>query len=278
MTSQTTSASRLARHALAPHDLLCRILYADLVTIGPEWNHPLCNPFWRLYVNDDDGATVAAPAGPVRLPAGSIVLLPAWGKFHGTCIRPLRHFYVHFDPVGFAGEWCKECLDQPVILAADPLRDEAVTRLKATLSNTPMWRLRMQALLLECLAGLLDQLSPEAIERLNRQIAGFDPVAPALRHIESFLHSRLPIAALAKVCGVSVDHFSRVFRARVGQTPTRYIQERRVAVAAERLIAGQDDITRIAADTGFANRYHFTRVFTNLMGVPPATYRRTGRV
>lgn len=278
MTTKPSTSPRPVRNALAPHDLLCRILYADLVTIGPEWNHPLCNPFWRLYVNDDEGATVACPGGQVRLPAGRIVLLPAWGRFHGTCARPLRHFYVHFDPIGFAGEWSKEYLDQPVLLEPSPLRDQTMKQLKASLSNSPMWRLRMQALLMECLAGLLDQLPSEAIDRLNRQIAGFDPVAPALRHIESFLHSRLPIASLAKVCGVSVDHFSRVFRTRVGQTPTRYIQERRVAVAAERLIAGHDDITRIAADTGFANRYHFTRVFTHLMGVPPATYRRTGRV
>lgn len=262
----------------APHDLHCRILYADLVTIGPEWNHPLCNPFWRLYVNDDEGATVTHPGGSLRLPAGRVVLLPAWGKFHGTCTHPLHHFYVHFDPVGFAGEWSKDCLDQPIVLQPSPARDQAIKLLKTTIGNSPIWRLRMQALVLDCLAVVLEQLPAEALDRLNRQLSGFDPVAPALRFIEGHLHTRLPITTLAQLCGVSVDHFSRVFRQRVGQTPTRYIQERRIAVSAERLIIGNDDIARIAADTGFANRYHFTRVFTQLMGVPPATYRRTGRV
>ena len=35
--------------------------------------------------------------------------------------------------------------------------------------------------------------------------------------------------------------------------------------------AAVDDIARIANETGFANRYHFTRVFAKRMGVPPAT-------
>jgi transcriptional regulator GlxA family with amidase domain len=103
-------------------------------------------------------------------------------------------------------------------------------------------------------------------------------MGPALRFVDEHLAERLTVTALARQCRLSEHHYSRVFHARLGRTPTRYIQERRVAVAAERLVSGPDPIERVAADAGFANRYHFTRVFTRCMGVPPATYRRTGRV
>jgi transcriptional regulator GlxA family with amidase domain len=131
---------------------------------------------------------------------------------------------------------------------------------------------------LDCLGAALELLPSGALAQFDQQSAGRDPVAPALRHIEANLHAKLAIPHLARLCQLSVDHFSRVFRQLLGQTPTRHIQERRVAVAAERLIATNEDIARIASETGFANRYHFTRVFTARMGVPPATYRRTGRV
>lgn len=263
---------------VAPRDLHCRLLYSGLTTITPEWNHSLCNPFWRLYHNDEDGASILHPGGEHQLPAGRLSLIPAWGKFQSRCIKPVRHFYVHFDPLGLNGDWEREHFTHPITLAADPTREDLARSLRDRQENSPIWRLRMQSLILGCLAQAIAQLPAESLARFDRQLAGHDPIGPALRHIEGHLHDKLPIPLLAKFCKLSVDHFSRIFRQRVGQTPTRYLQERRIAVAAERLIATRDDIARVAADTGFANRYHFTRVFTNRMGTPPATYRRTGRV
>ena len=104
-----------------------------------------------------------------------------------------------------------------------------------------------------------------------------DPVAPALRSIEENLRDSLSTEALALRCALSTDHFAKVFQAQVGQTPARYVQERRVVVAAERLLASDEDIGGIASECGFANRFHFTRVFTRRMGTPPAQYRKGGR-
>jgi transcriptional regulator GlxA family with amidase domain len=142
----------------------------------------------------------------------------------------------------------------------------------------PTWRLRAQALTLGALAVALERLPPGPLARFDQLLRGDNPLATALRYIEDQLHLPLPIPVLATICHLSVDHFARVFRQRFGQTPTAYVQERRVAVAAERLVAGNEDIDAIATATGFANRYHFTRVFTHRMGTPPAAYRRRGRV
>ncbi len=261
-----------------PRDVHCRILYVERVTIDHTWRHRLCNPFWRLYFNDEDGATIDHPGGSFRLPAGRIVLVPAWGEFESQCRRPVRHFYIHFDPVGLSGDWSRRVWDRPLAIPATPPRDQSVRALAEGIGTSPAWRLRAQALLLDCLAAALDQLSAASVASLEAQLMSDNPIAPALRHIDGFYHLPLTVPQLAELCRLSPDHFTRVFKTRTGQTPSQYLQHRRVAVAAERLIASDDDIARIATETGFANRYHFTRVFAKRMGVPPATYRRTGRV
>lgn len=264
---------------MVPRDVHCRLLYTGFTTVTPDsWNHSLCNPYWRLYQNLDDGASVLAPDGEYHLPANRLVLIPAWGRFTSRTIRPVRHFYIHFDPQGLSGDWEREHFTRPVILPQNDSKETVAMQLHQRNEQSLLWRTRIQTLVLDSLAGALDLLPAGVLERFDQQVAGRDPVAPALRHIEGNLHDKLPIPQLAKLCNLSVDHFSRVFRQLLGQTPTRFIQERRVAVAAERLIGSDDDINQIAADTGFANRYHFTRVFAQRMGVPPATYRRTGRV
>ena len=83
---------------------------------------------------------------------------------------------------------------------------------------------------------------------------------------------------MANACGLSEDHFIRAFRQTVGQTPGRYVLEKRVTLAARELLFGSDSIESIAERHGFANRFHFTRAFARVMGTTPAAYRRTARV
>jgi len=61
------------------------------------------------------------------------------------------------------------------------------------------------------------------------------------------------------------------------QTPAKYVQERRVAAATEKLVFSEATIDQIAEETGFANRFHFSRVFTQIMSVGPGTYRKRQR-
>ena len=99
-------------------------------------------------------------------------------------------------------------------------------------------------------------------------------MAAALRLIERRLADPLTVAALANGSGFSEDHFARRFQQATGHAVMRWIQSRRITTAADRLIHGREALEDIAKATGFSNRFHFTRVFTKLIGTPPATYRR----
>jgi transcriptional regulator GlxA family with amidase domain len=82
------------------------------------------------------------------------------------------------------------------------------------------------------------------------------------------------VGDLAEICGYSTDHFSRLFRGLYGVTPSRYLQEVRVRHAAQLLLETALSIEQIAEQTGFSDRFHFSRVFGASTGLGPAGFRR----
>ena len=252
-------------------DLHCRILCVRSQDLDRTWSHPLSNPWWRLYRNTANGVVISHPEGQLRLPAGRVCLVPAWGRFSGVCTGRTRHLYIHFDPLGWDRAWLQRAFPQPFLAAPEPSRDDFLNGLKDPLDAAS--RLRLQGELLRLLATAVSALTPE----LRCELEGSqDPLDLATQEIEGFLTNPRTVPQLAAQCGYSPDHFARRFRARFGCSPQRYLQQRRIAIASERLRGTRDSIEEVAASVGFANRFHFSRVFTRFMQVSPATWRRTG--
>jgi AraC-like DNA-binding protein len=81
------------------------------------------------------------------------------------------------------------------------------------------------------------------------------------------------LVELSRAVGSSPHHLSRVFRAEMGQTLTAYRNGLRTALALERLDRGERDLTGLAADLGFADHAHMTRVIGEQLGEPPSRLR-----
>lgn len=256
-----------------PQDLQCRILCVRFEQLDRTWHHALGNPWWRLYRNERAGVIIHHPDGVLRLPAGRICLVPAWGRFAGECRGATRHQYIHFDPMGWDRAWLQKAFPRPFLAAPEAGRDAFFAGLGETVGAAE--RLRIQGELLRLLAEAVTGLPPALRNELEHDD---DDLRPALAEVEAFLARPLAVATLARCCDLSADHFARRFRARFGRSPSTYIQERRIAVAAERLRTTNDPLDSVAASVGFANRFHFTRVFTRVLGVAPGAWRRTQRL
>jgi AraC family transcriptional regulator len=97
----------------------------------------------------------------------------------------------------------------------------------------------------------------------------------ACERLEANLGGELSLTQIATEFELSVSHFSRAFRISTGFPPHQWLLRRRVEVA-KRLMRRRDlPLAEIAVAAGFANQSHFTRVFTTLVGVSPAAWRRT---
>src|SRR5829696_8803673 len=78
------------------------------------------------------------------------------------------------------------------------------------------------------------------------------------------------------VAAVSRFELARTFRAQVGLPPHAFQLDLRVARARALLAAGEP-AAAVAAQCGFYDQAHLTRVFKQAVGVPPARYARSSK-
>ncbi len=83
-----------------------------------------------------------------------------------------------------------------------------------------------------------------------------------------------PLESLAARAGLEERTFLRRFRKATGHTATEYQQELRVNKARELLQFGASSVDQIAWEVGYGDAGAFRKVFTRIVGLSPAEYRR----
>ena len=96
----------------------------------------------------------------------------------------------------------------------------------------------------------------------------------ACERLESDLGGKLSLEYIAAEFGLSVSHFSRAFRISTGLPPHQWLLRQRVRAAKQLLTVRDLPLSEIAISAGFANQSHFTRVFSEVVGVSPGVWRR----
>jgi AraC-like DNA-binding protein len=82
------------------------------------------------------------------------------------------------------------------------------------------------------------------------------------------------LPALARELGVSPHHLSRIFHAHTGHTITQHRLSLRCRAALQRIGEGEHDLSRLAADAGFADQSHLTRTLRRQIGRTPSQVRK----
>jgi AraC-like DNA-binding protein len=95
----------------------------------------------------------------------------------------------------------------------------------------------------------------------------------AVDHIhDNFLHSDLPIDALAAMCGIKESYFQRLFKEKYGVPPKKYIIQLKINHACELLRLDRYSVTQISALCNFSDAYFFSRQFKEYMGISPTQF------
>lgn len=98
-------------------------------------------------------------------------------------------------------------------------------------------------------------------------------IKKTIDYIESNLDGQLNLDEISKEAGYSKFHLNRLFSEYVGCTIYKYVQMRRLTVAAEELVYTEKPITDIAYDANYSSQQSFTLAFRQLYGHPPLEYR-----
>jgi len=91
--------------------------------------------------------------------------------------------------------------------------------------------------------------------------------------IDGNLDRRVSLTEMAGVVGLGSSHFRTVFRATFGQSPSRYLHERRIEKAKTLLLDPNRTIVDIALEVGYSSHGHFTTVFRKVTGTTPSRFR-----
>jgi AraC-like DNA-binding protein len=138
---------------------------------------------------------------------------------------------------------------------------------RAAVSQAPGGDLRREELLAVVLAdtgrerggpGAPERCVPPGILRA-KALADDDPAAP------------LTLDDLARAAGLGRFRTVRAFAQATGLTPHAYLMQRRAALARD-LVARGVPLAQAAAEAGFADQSHTTRVFGRLFGLTPGAY------
>lgn len=80
-------------------------------------------------------------------------------------------------------------------------------------------------------------------------------------------------AALARHMNFSPDYFSRIFQKTYGVSPSRWMVQERIRLAALRLVESKQNISEVAHEFGYKDVFFFSKQFKMIMGESPARYR-----
>jgi AraC-like DNA-binding protein len=107
------------------------------------------------------------------------------------------------------------------------------------------------------------------------------PAPAALTKARDFIDRHyarpLTVERLARLAGLSPFHFIRAFRAAFGQTPHRYLRDKRIERAKELLITTPLPVTEICDQIGFQSLGSFSTLFRRIARETPAEFRAKRR-
>lgn len=242
----------------------------------------MLNSFWRLYYNSNEGAFLRLASDLYPLSAKRIFFIPAGVRFGCYNPKEVQHFYIHFDLIGLPAWAQRKIFSAPLAVPGEASLQSLAQQLSTTLQQADETHLtlqcRLKSLIYQSLASYLETLPPETLLHCTQVATAQGVLLPALHSIEENIAQSITNGQLAALCHLSEDYFIRQFRHSIGQSPVQYILERRVTLAAQRLLFSEESIEQIATAVGFANRFYFSRIFTRQTGISPAAYRKVSRV
>ena len=100
-----------------------------------------------------------------------------------------------------------------------------------------------------------------------------DTVNLSISFMQKNIDKMLTLKEIAEGVNLSGSHFSFIFRKKTGFSPIEYFNHLKVQKASQFLLFTDLRIKEIADKLGIKDPYYFTRMFTKLMGMSPATYR-----
>jgi AraC-like DNA-binding protein len=101
-----------------------------------------------------------------------------------------------------------------------------------------------------------------------------DVVDNAVHFMHENIHKKLSVKMIADYVGLSVSHFSTIFLSKTDYSPMVYITNLKIQQACHYLDFTDMKINQLCTMIGYDDPLYFSRIFSKIMGISPALYRK----
>lgn len=249
------------RQAPRPMPILeiCNYTFVHLT----RWNHPKnFGQYWRLNWNAQKGTRIIFQDKIYPMSPGEVFLIPSHIATSTELQKPVYHFAVNFK----IGAQFENVRRQVYIFHPGFLKK--ALRHFSTLSDENSRMMVIQSIV----SHYLSLIPPEQFYQSERD--SLDPrIAHAVAIMENGLSAPLSVTELCRQVGMSRNNFYRLFLKETKKTPNFFRYELRMLRASWLLRYTNESIDEIAQETGYADRYHFSKAFRAFFQTPPIRYR-----
>lgn len=270
------------------------ILNVGLAIHNADWNWRNVNsPFTRLYYVTEGAARILLPTGIQELKPDHLYLVPSFTTHSYLCDTHFAHYYLHIyedhqsessilEDFSFPTEIPAGDLELPLIKRlcginptmqlpqSDPTSyDNNPTLIKNIIKNkqrTFCDKVESRGIVYQLMARFLKDAQPKA--EIND-----DRIQKVLSYIRKNIYKTIDIDSLAAISCLSKDHFIRLFKKEVNNTPLQYINQKKIEKAQLILITDSMPVKNISYLLAYEDHSYFNRLFKKLTGVTPQQYR-----
>ncbi len=270
------------------------ILNVGLAIHNTDWNWRNVNsPFTRLYYVTEGAARILLPTGIQELKPDHLYLVPSFTTHSYLCDTHFVHYYLHIyedhqsessilEDFSFPTEIPAGDLELPLIKRlcginptmqlpqSDPTSyDNNPTLIKNIIKNkqrTFCDKVESRGIVYQLMARFLKDAQPKT--EIND-----DRIQKVLSYIRKNIYKTIDIDSLAAISCLSKDHFIRLFKKEVNNTPLQYINQKKIEKAQLILITDSMPVKNISYLLAYEDHSYFNRLFKKLTGVTPQQYR-----
>ncbi|OQY33555.1 MAG: hypothetical protein B6241_07685 [Spirochaetaceae bacterium 4572_59] len=228
-------------------------------------NGDLSAPYWRLIHNNKGISELFFKRNienrRVSLPKEILIIVPPGIEYSCSNTSPVDHMEITFSLSGPPLSVLKSYL-------SFPYEKESKTIIE-TLIHSPGNHNRElpQQLILNLLRHAQSKM-------LIRQTSNDERLNQAIMLMKDNPERPLSNSFLAEKASMSVNGFARLFREKMGRTPYEYQLILRIEKACILLQYSDKSIEMIAEESGFTNRFHFSKAFKNIQLISPVQFRK----
>ena len=236
-----------------------------------HWEHTT-----QIYYHYDGAAYAELDGNHIDLEIGDLFIVPENTSFSYGSADAKESIGYHW--ISLAGTWPELLGEEASTLYKKPGLDKDLLNLFESIREVAIWQktaypLQAIGLFYQLLAKVEELCAVDTSGQLSRS-----SYPEKLRRAMNFLidnyTSHYKTEEVTNVANISESHLRTLFRQWLGESPREFHKRHRMNRACHLLRTHNLRVAEVAQSIGFDDVHHFSRVFKQVVGVTPSSYRR----